>query len=135
MAYPVPPNGVRRFMVNARFIFFTTGGDDFDRRVDSRFYSATDGGVSRTGEMTNTLRQTNTFNDNTYYIATVRDVFVRPGVGESVTVRCGEYGDNQYMDMWSDYGVGELWGGTTSSTTTSSSRGRNFVELTYVDEG
>jgi hypothetical protein len=136
MAYPVPPNGVRRFMINARFLFRCHTANSTDRDVGTKLYSADDGGSSQSGLIPNTSLVKYTYGQS-YYGEILRDVFVTPGAGESVTVRCSS-SNASLSSMWSDYGVGYLYaiaGPELDRTGIAANRRRCFVEITYVDEG
>jgi hypothetical protein len=138
MPYPVTPNGVRRFLVSGRLIFHCVAADGFDsdRTVDTKFYSSTDTAAGLTGFIPGTNIETPTGVPDTYYIIQIPPRFYVPGVGESVTVRCGEFGDSQKMDLMTDIGYGAFSDSSSYvqiNTTSAASRGRCWVKIEYCD--
>jgi hypothetical protein len=138
MPYPVTPNGVRRFLVSGRLIFHCVAADGFDsdRTVDTKFYSSTDTAAGLNGFIPGTNIETPTGVPDTYYIIQIPPRFYVPGVGESVTVRCGEFGDSQKMDLMTDIGYGAFSDSSSYvqiNTTSAASRGRCWVKIEYCD--
>ena len=137
--YPITPNGVRRFTVNASVCFKATSTDTSGR--DARF------GIW-THQIGDNIRYPNNANwvnyfffnqianpqSSTYYTAVAVERNVTPAVGDVISVLAGE-NELRHTAAMADVGHGSLSTPVGGSTTNSSIRGRTFVQITYLDEG
>ena len=129
--YPIPPNGVRRFLVSFRIIF--RGGGDYEnaRRVYADMWS---GGT----------RYIQLFSPNAtpplngqIYILAADGLQVTPAAGHQVTIRVHETNGASQSDIVPTATDGLLNADQNQTYRNSnlSDRGRCYVGIEYLDEG
>jgi len=139
LEYPIAPNGSRRFNINASIVFIAQSTDTTSREGKFGIWSHPLGANIRYPSNANWhnyfyFTQISNPTENRYYTAVCNNRVVTPATNDVVTIQAGEdqVGDT---DVKSDIGYGPMDDPVVGSTTSSSSRGRTYIQITYLDEG
>ncbi len=139
LAYPVPPNGVRQFVINACILIWNTTPDDASRGYYWTMCSDDNSAADPAATAFATTGFKPDIEKDHWYWSVIRDITFAPSTDDKITVRVGQSGGSG-LRVATDKGTGamtETDGRSTHSWSTGldPNRGRCFVEITYLDEG
>ena len=123
IAYPVPPNGARRFLLSLQLTVSDSAGYDGDRDFYMRICSGTTSGGSGDRIFNRTIDLPN---GSLLYTNRIHDFIYTPAAGDQLTVVVGIANSDHSTDLIADDGEGSLKGLFYSDSSTDSSYDRKY---------